>query len=200
MVDSPLPSLLQNYSKLLHLSRDAEKPLSHFRNSFPIWTSLPWNFHCFKALQCRIGVWMESRITEALKNWANFLEIQLAKRFLFFLNLTLWSLLSLRSRTGSFFMFTRLHWKWVQLKSISLALTTKPRSQLSRYSSTYWAPAVCQALSWVLEAWSSEGHCLCCKAVPFQDKAPWGVPLELQTGRTPLPWEAHCLCLLLPDT
>lgn len=109
--DSPLPSLLQNYSKLLHLSRDAEKPLSHFRNSFPIWTSLPWNFHCFKALQCRIGVWMESRITEALKNWANFLEIQLAKRFLFFLNLTLWSLLSLRSRTGSFFMFTRLHWK-----------------------------------------------------------------------------------------
>lgn len=87
--DSSSPSLFRNYSKLLHLSRDTVKPLLHFRNSFPVRTSLPRNYHCFKGQRCRIGVWMESRITEALKNWANFLEIWLAKRFLFFFSLSI---------------------------------------------------------------------------------------------------------------
>ena len=82
--DSSFPSLLQNYSKLSHLFGENVKPLSHFRNYFPIRTSLPLNCHCFKAQQCPIGVWIEFRITEALKNWTNFLEIKLAKRFLFF--------------------------------------------------------------------------------------------------------------------
>lgn len=38
---SSFPSSFQNPSKLLHLSRDTVKPLSHIWNSFPVRTSLP---------------------------------------------------------------------------------------------------------------------------------------------------------------
>ena len=114
--DPSFLSLLQNCSELLHLPKETVKPSSHHWNSFPIRTSLLLKSHFKKkkkkkAWQCHIRVWVESRITEALKNGTNFLGIKLAKPFLFFL-ISLCEL-TCHSEGGSrsFFTLTYLHWK-----------------------------------------------------------------------------------------
>ena len=159
MVRSFLFKLITDCSKLLHLPKETVKPLSHCWNSFPVGTSLELKSHFFKkAWHCHIGVWMESRITEALKNWANFLGIKLAKTFLFFLISLYETSCHSEGESGSLFMLTYLHWKLkrVQVKIISFTLTTNSYFQLFLNSNMQWAPAVCQAPSWLPEAWRWE--------------------------------------------
>lgn len=120
------------------------KLLSHRDQSAP---EISFFFFKKKAWQCHIRVWVESGITEALKNGTNFLGIKLAKPFLFFL-ISLCEL-TCHSEGGSrsSHIFTG-NWRGVRVKVISFTLTTNSQFRLVLHSNMQWAPAVCHPGFW----------------------------------------------------
>ena len=103
-----------------------------------------------KAWQCRIRVWIESRITEALKNGTHFLGIKLAKPFLFFLSHCVNSPVTQDEDPGvsSCSHTFAGNWRGVRVKVISFTLTTNSQFRLVLHSNLQWAPAVCHPGFW----------------------------------------------------